>query len=58
MDAQTFILLSLALLAIGFVIVVEVLSFLNGLRTLYLIFDPRPTPYVHPNNMKVVPKDQ
>ena len=58
MDAQTFILSTLALLAIGFVVVVEVLSFLNGIRTLYLIFDPRPTPYVHPNNMKFVSKDQ
>ena len=58
MDAQTFILLSLALLGISFVISVEVLSFLNGIRTLYLIFDPRPTPYVHPNNMKFVSKDQ
>ena len=55
---MTFLLMLLALLAIGFVVVVEVLSFLNGIRTLYLIFDPRPTPYVHPNNMKFVSKDQ
>ena len=58
MSTQDFILSTLGLLAIGFIISVEVLSLLNGLRTLYLIFDPRPTPYVHPSNMKVVQKDQ
>ena len=58
MDTQTFIIMTLSLLAIAFVVIVEVGALLCGIYKLYLIFDPRPKPYVHPNNMKFVSKDQ
>ena len=45
-------------ICLSIVVIGVVLAELGDIYKLYLIFDPRPTPYVHPNNMKVVSKDQ